>query len=152
MDIIIPIEDLNRRSALYGTTDRNLRLIRSAFDVRISARDGKVHISGQADAVEKAARVVDDMQRNLRHRPDLTEELVLELIAEGQYSTPKLAEKLNVSIPTVSRYVTALRERGHAISAEKQAGSWRFVLVPQKSTDEFNLHRESTPRCGALTP
>jgi biotin operon repressor len=53
----------------------------------------------------------------------------LRLIQTGQYSTPMLAEQLDVSIPTVSRYVTALRERGHDIRAMKAAGGWRFVLA-----------------------
>jgi transcriptional regulator with XRE-family HTH domain len=52
----------------------------------------------------------------------------LRLIRTGRYSTPKLAERLGVSIPTVSRYVTALRARGHDIRAEKLSTEWRFVL------------------------
>jgi len=56
-------------------------------------------------------------------------ETVLELIRAGEYSTPMLAEKLGVSIPTVSRHVTALRERGHNIRSERTAGGWRFVIA-----------------------
>ncbi len=52
----------------------------------------------------------------------------LRLIETGQYSTPLLAEALEVSIPTVSRYVTALRERGHAIRAERHPEGWRYVI------------------------
>jgi biotin operon repressor len=54
---------------------------------------------------------------------------VVRLIRTGHYSTPKLAERLGVSIPTVSRYVTALRERGYDIKATKEARGWRFVLA-----------------------
>lgn len=54
---------------------------------------------------------------------------VLRLIGTGVYSTPKLAETLEVSIPTVSRDVTALRERGHDIRAKKASDGWRYVLV-----------------------
>jgi biotin operon repressor len=56
---------------------------------------------------------------------------VLKLIRTGRYSTPGLAERVGVSIPTVSRCVTALRERGHEIRAEKQGSGWRYVLVRQ---------------------
>ena len=55
----------------------------------------------------------------------------LRLIETGQYSTPLLADALGVAIPTVSRYVTALRERGHDIRAERQAEGWRFVVACQ---------------------
>lgn len=60
--------------------DRNLRLIRAAFNVRISARDNAVRISGPADAVHKAAHVIEDLQRSLRLRPDLGDELIQESI------------------------------------------------------------------------
>jgi transposase len=53
---------------------------------------------------------------------------VLDLIRAGGYSTPRIAEKVGVSIPTVSRDVMALRQRGHEIRAEKGADGWRYVL------------------------
>lgn len=55
-------------------------------------------------------------------------ERVLRLIRTGKYSTPRLAEELGVSIPTISRCVEALRDRGHEIVAENQNGTWRFAL------------------------
>jgi DNA-binding transcriptional ArsR family regulator len=60
-------------------------------------------------------------------------ETALELIRSGEYSTPMLAEKLGVSIPTVSRHVTALRERGYKIRSERREGGWRFTLDGNKS-------------------
>src|SRR5262249_50827567 len=72
--------DPARRSALYGNADRNLRLIRAAFEVRITARDGVVHIHGPVEGVQRAAHVIEDLQRILRHRADITEELLQESI------------------------------------------------------------------------
>jgi biotin operon repressor len=54
---------------------------------------------------------------------------VLRLIRTGRYSTPKLAEEVGVSIPTISRCVTALRARGHDIKAENHGTGWRYVLA-----------------------
>ena len=54
---------------------------------------------------------------------------VLRLIRSGGYSTPILAQQLGVSIPTVSRAVTALRDRGHDIRSERSLQGWRYVLV-----------------------
>lgn len=54
---------------------------------------------------------------------------VLRLIRSGGYSTPMIAEELGISIPTVSRDVTALRERGHDIRSQRKGDGWRFVLV-----------------------
>jgi predicted DNA-binding transcriptional regulator YafY len=58
--------------------------------------------------------------------------LALQLIRDGGYSTPRLAEKLGVSIPTVSRDVTALRQRGHDIRSTRTADGWSFVLDQSK--------------------
>jgi biotin operon repressor len=54
---------------------------------------------------------------------------VLRLIRTGRYSTPMLAEEVGVSIPTISRCVTALRQRGYDIKAMKETTGWRYVLA-----------------------
>ncbi len=54
---------------------------------------------------------------------------VLELVRAGRYSTLAIAKKLDVSVPTVSRDVTALRKRGHGIRAERNGDSWWYVLA-----------------------
>jgi len=56
-------------------------------------------------------------------------ETVLRLIETGKYSTATLAEEIGVSIPTISRIVAALRERGHDIQAERNGNGWRYVLA-----------------------
>jgi transposase len=56
-------------------------------------------------------------------------EYVLGLIETGRYSTSALAQQVGVSIPTISRIVAALREKGYDIRAEKHAGGWRYVLA-----------------------
>ena len=60
-------------------------------------------------------------------------EAVLGLIRKGVYSTPRIAEELGVSIPTVSRDVTALRQRGHDIRAERGKHGWRYLLQEKRA-------------------
>ena len=59
-------------------------------------------------------------------------EAVLRLIRSGKYSTPLLAAQLGISVPTVSRDVTALRERGHDIRSTRTNDGWSFVLDQKK--------------------
>lgn len=120
MEINIPIEEPSRRSALYGTTDRNLRTIRSAFDVRISARDNTIRISGPAEAVQMAATVVEDLQRLLRERPEIDDESIQDAILRAQSNGSSTSKQtLNVFLASASvapkgegqrRYVEAIRE------------------------------------------
>jgi phosphate starvation-inducible PhoH-like protein len=79
----IPIEDPSRRVSLYGTADRNLRLIRAAFNVKISARDNAVHISGTPDEVDRAAGAIEELQRLLRYRPTVTDDDVQDSIKQA---------------------------------------------------------------------
>jgi biotin operon repressor len=53
---------------------------------------------------------------------------VLRLIRSGHFSTPGIAEQLGVSIPTISRDVTALRERGYKIRSRRDGNGWRYAL------------------------
>lgn len=53
---------------------------------------------------------------------------VLRLIRTGHYSTPALAEKVGVSIPTISRCVTALRARGYDIHSLRGTDGWFYIL------------------------
>jgi predicted DNA-binding transcriptional regulator YafY len=55
--------------------------------------------------------------------------LLLSLIRAGAYSAPSLARELGVSIPTVSRDLTALRTRGFRITAERTTGKWRYLIA-----------------------
>jgi biotin operon repressor len=58
---------------------------------------------------------------------------LVRLIRAGQHSAPALAEKLGVSIPTVSRDIMALRQRGYAIRSAKVARGWAYRLVSAPS-------------------
>ena len=66
---------------------------------------------------------------------------VLRLIRTGRYSTPKLADEVGVSIPTISRCIFALRERGHCIHTVKRGNTWCYVLVLQ-----LKVHSHSNRR------
>ncbi len=83
MDITIPINDPSLRIALYGTADRNLRLIRATFNVRLSARDGSVRISGPPEEVRQAAHAVNRFQELLGESEHLTEEVVQDVLREA---------------------------------------------------------------------
>jgi biotin operon repressor len=58
---------------------------------------------------------------------------VLKLVREGQQSTPTLAKALNISEPTVSRCLRALRSRGYAIRAVKRGETWSYELEEQSA-------------------
>ena len=65
-----------------------------------------------------------EIERRLEH--------VLRLVRTGRFSTPMLAEEVGVSIPTISRCVTALRVRGYDIQSLRGTDGWFYVLKTKK--------------------
>ena len=83
MELTIKLEDTAKRGTLFGSGDRHLRLIRGTLGVQISAREATVKLSGDAQAVGRAATVLDELQRVLRDREELTDDQVTEAIAQA---------------------------------------------------------------------
>jgi biotin operon repressor len=105
------------------------------FINRHLARTGSIVYHFLIDFFWKERVLVSALRQMLYQRSlDIESRLdsVLQLIRHGGYSTPKLAERLGVSIPTVSRDVTALRQRGHDIRSTRTADGWSFVLDQRK--------------------
>jgi phosphate starvation-inducible PhoH-like protein len=78
---------------LFGPADSHLKLLRKSFEVRLTARNENLIISGQAAGVNAAAGVLDKMQKHLIRRGSLsTDDIKLFLAkcdkdAKGRTST-----------------------------------------------------------------
>jgi len=82
LELTLRLDDSCSRTALFGSADRNLRLIRQALEVRITARDSAIRLSGQSGAVTRAASVIEKMQERLKSSKQLNEQHVIDAIAE----------------------------------------------------------------------
>ena len=59
---------------------------------------------------------------------------LIRLIRSEHQSAPVLAEKLGVSVPTVSRDITALRQRGYELRSIRLPRHWGYELVSEPAT------------------
>jgi predicted DNA-binding transcriptional regulator YafY len=66
------------------------------------------------------------------------------LIQRGHYSTATLAAELGVSVPTVSRDIAALRQRGYGIRAMRGPDGWCYELTAEP-TSTLNGERAQVP-------
>jgi len=66
MELTLTLENPEKRVQLFGTADGNLRTIREICNVQITARDGRVKLSGAKDAVTKATGLLESMQQHLK--------------------------------------------------------------------------------------
>ena len=74
MDLNITLEHPEKKLALFGTSDRYLRMIRDTFGIQVISRGDQLRLSGDREQVGRAAAVVDQMQRKLRRQDWLSVE------------------------------------------------------------------------------
>ena len=76
---------------------------------------------------------------------------LLRLIQAGRYSTPALAAALNISIPTVSRGIDALRGRGYPIRTVHENNTWYYTLdVTSLSETNLSHHRSGHKQSNSM--
>ena len=80
MNLSIPLEQPGKKLALFGSADRHLRLVREAFGVQIVNREDELRVSGEPAGVERAAKVLDQLQRKLRRQDWLSVEDVTKAV------------------------------------------------------------------------
>ncbi len=76
MNLSITLEQPDKKLALFGSSDRHLRMIRETFGVQLVSRDDELRITGEREQVGRAAAVLDQMQRRLRKQDWLSTEEV----------------------------------------------------------------------------
>jgi phosphate starvation-inducible protein PhoH and related proteins len=74
------------RTRVYGVAERNLKLMREALGVQLSARDGDVRMHGEGAAVAAAGRVLNTLAVAAREDRSVTRQQLLDLIAGEMHS------------------------------------------------------------------
>ncbi len=86
MEQIINIDRMEHAAALFGSFDSNIKIIEDEFNVRVHARDSELKISGEAEGVLKASKVVDSLLNLLNRGEQLSEQNItycISLVNEG---------------------------------------------------------------------
>ncbi len=68
MEVTIQLDSPGKQLELFGPADSHLRLLRTALGVQITARQGYLIIKGPQENVNKAAEVIEKMQKHLSRR------------------------------------------------------------------------------------
>ncbi len=83
MEITIQLDAVGARQLeLFGPADAYLRKLRDALDVRIVARHNNLLVSGKADNVNRAAEIIDKMQKHLLRYGYLSDDDVSSLLSD----------------------------------------------------------------------
>jgi phosphate starvation-inducible PhoH-like protein len=83
LEVTVQLDSNDRQLELFGPADSYLRLLRQSLGVRITARQGKLTITGKEKDVNKVAEIIDKMQKQLLRRRSLTAADVTAFIRHG---------------------------------------------------------------------
>ena len=84
MEHQIQLESGTQHLELFGPADKHLKMLRSAVDVKISARGDDIIITGNSSNIKKTVKIIDRMQKRLIHQGSLNGDDVTELITQIQ--------------------------------------------------------------------
>ena len=68
IEATIPVGNADELVLLLGASDQHLRRIRDSVPAKISARDGKIHVSGDEQAVLQATEIIEQIKNYGRPR------------------------------------------------------------------------------------
>lgn len=87
LEVTVQLDPGSEQVDLFGPADSHLRLLRRALGVRITARQSNLVISGSESNVDRAADVLDHMQKHLLVHRRLTTEDVTSFIDQKAATT-----------------------------------------------------------------
>ncbi|MEM6799259.1 MAG: PhoH family protein [Planctomycetota bacterium] len=116
----IPVTSPEQLILLFGTSDQHLRKIRKSVPAKIATRNGKIHVSGDEQAVMQATAIFEQMKTAIGREGAVGGDVVAEIIGqitgdEAPAKQPKVeVQRPGVSIrprtPGQAEYVKAIRE------------------------------------------
>ncbi|MDD5063849.1 MAG: PhoH family protein [Phycisphaerae bacterium] len=81
MEVTIQLEQTGKQLELFGPADSHLRLLRQSLGVQITARQSNLIITGKSENVNRAAEIIDKMEKHLIKRGSLTNADINTLLA-----------------------------------------------------------------------
>ena len=100
---------------LFGACDQHVRRIREALSVSISARDGRIHVQGEEQAVASATQVLEELQAHAQRHGELAAEDINRVLAGVQNGETAVARPAArpLTVFTTGRQIRA-RSQGQA--------------------------------------
>jgi phosphate starvation-inducible PhoH-like protein len=82
IEATIPVGSADELVLLLGASDQHLRRIRESVPAKISARDGKIHVSGDEQAVLQATEIIEQIKNTVVRDGALSPEQVTQIIKQ----------------------------------------------------------------------
>ena len=97
MEVTIQLDSPGKQLELFGPADSHLRLLRQSIGVQITARQANLIITGKAENANRAAEIIDKMQKRLIRCGSLTTADVNALLTQDDSTvTTETSEAITV--------------------------------------------------------
>src|SRR5690349_16475383 len=120
IEATIPVGTPDELVLLLGASDQHLRRIRDSVPARISARNGKIHVSGDETAVFQATEIIEQLKNTVGRDGNVSPEQVGHIIQQviGASTNGKTApvdvksagKKIRPRTAGQAEYVQAIRD------------------------------------------
>lgn len=104
MELTVTLDNIDTRVQLFGSADSHLRMLRDAFEVKVTARDGRVKLSCPQTAVKHAAQLLDMMQKQLRKKNHITRD-DMQLLIRDASSQRERKEDYGIDVYVANRLI-----------------------------------------------
>lgn len=147
IEATIPVNSPEQLILLFGTSDQHLRKIRESVPAKIATRNGKIHLSGDEQAVLQATSIFEQMKTAIGRDGAVGHELVSQIIASavgnGSSEAPPAkveVQHIGVTIrprtPGQEAYVEAIRSH-ELVFCTGPAGSGKTYLAVATAVEAF---------------
>jgi phosphate starvation-inducible protein PhoH and related proteins len=82
IEATIPVGSADELVMLLGSSDQHLRRIRDSVPSKISARDGKIHVSGDEQAVLQATEIIEQIKNAVTRDGGVSPDQVTNIIRQ----------------------------------------------------------------------
>lgn len=138
----VTIADQRHAPSVYGANDRNLRLIRETYGVRLVARNGEIKVSGEPSSVAAARQALERLEQEVVRCGALGVETARSLVLEGapapardrkrRFDANALPERMRAKLrprsPGQAAYLQAMQEND-VVFATGPAGTGKTFLA-----------------------
>lgn len=104
IEATIPVGTPDELVLLLGASDQHLRRIRDSVPAKISARNGKIHVSGDEQAVFQATEIIEQLKHTVGREGVVTPEQVGHIIQQV-VSTPTNGKTAPVDVRSAGRMI-----------------------------------------------
>jgi len=131
MERLVEVDKMENLISLFGSFDCNVRLIEKSFDVAIINRGSEIKIGGEAENVENAVKVIQNLLGLISNGSGITEQ-------EVRYVISQVQEGNEEELETLGKDCVCVTARGVPIKA-KTLGQKKYIEAIEKNPVVFGI-------------